>query len=61
MRLAPIRMMCVQASATVRQTIRTQKINKYMVHISDEATSRETKPMAVIFAWLMAREKHFSR
>ena len=61
MRLTPFRMMCMQASAAVRQTARKQKINKYMVHIYDEATSRETKPIAILFAWLMAREKHFSR
>ena len=46
---------------TTKTAIKTQKINKYMLHICNEATTSQTKPVAILFAWLMAQEKHFTR
>ena len=58
------RLLHTMGSTISRQTTtKTEKINKYMVHIYDEATanSREPKPIVVLYAWLQAKEKHLER
>ena len=59
MKVTPIQAMCVQASATIRQ-IKRQQINKYMMYVSDESRTCETKAITVLFAWLMAKDKYFT-
>ena len=41
--------------------VKPQQINKYMRYLSAETSNNETKPMVVIYGWLMSKEKHYRR
>ena len=51
-----------QTTATTRgATTKIEKINRNMIHIYDEATAGEAKPIAVLYAWLQAKERYLSK
>ena len=51
----------MHTAAVLARQIKRQQINSYMAHISDGSAESNIKPIAVIYSWLMAQEKHFTR
>ena len=51
----------MHTAAVLSRQIKRQQINSYMAHISDGSAESSLRPMVVIYSWLMAQEKHFTK
>ena len=49
------------ASPPTDVQVKPQQINKYMRYLSTDTRTNESKPMVVIYGWLMSKEKHYRR
>ena len=63
MRITLYRTMCMQTAAAFSRQITLKRINSYMMHVSNGSAMVDSnlKPIVVIYSWLMAKEKHFTR